>query len=196
MMRNRRIIVAMSGASGAILAAKTVNALIEKNVEVSVIASGPFRMVWQQEMTESFGEAVEKWADDPNFQIYAPGDFTAPIASGSHPIDGMIIVPSSMSTVASIRNGITDNLIKRAADVCLKEGRKLVIVPRESPLNAIHLENMGYLARIGVTILPADPPFYLGITTIEESAEITAQRGLLSLGVISELPETIRYSKE
>ena len=191
----RRIIVAMTGASGAILAAKTVDALIDQGIHVSIIPSGPFRMVWKQEMEESFGEWVERWADDPNFEIYAPGDIAAPIASGSYPVDGMIIVPSSMSTVASIRNGITDNLIKRAADVCLKEGRKLVIVPRETPLNAIHLENMGYLARLGVTILPADPAFYLGIKTIEQSAEITAQRGLLSLEVISELPERIRYSK-
>ena len=192
---NRRIIVAMSGASGAILASKTIDALMDQGVHVSAIASGPFRMVWNQEMAESFGERIEKWSDFPHFTMYAPGDVAAPIASGSYPIDGMIIVPSSMSTVASIRNGITDNLIKRAADVCLKEGRKLVIVPRETPLNAIHLENMGYLARLGVTILPADPAFYLGIKTIEESAEITAQRGLLSLQVISELPERIRYSE-
>ena len=190
-----RIIVAMSGASGAILASKTIDALIEHGVQVSAIASGPFRMVWKQEMTESFGESVERWASDCNFKMYAPGDISAPVASGSFPMDGMIIVPSSMSTIASIRNGITDNLIKRAADVCLKEGRKLVIVPRETPLNAIHLENMAYLAHLGVTILPADPAFYLGMKTLEQSAEVTAQRGLLSLNVINELPAHIRYSQ-
>ena len=107
---------------------------------------------------------------------------------------GMAIVPSSMATISALSHGLSDNLIRRAADVCLKEKRPLVVVPRESPLNAIHLENMTNLAKIGVTILPADPPYYLGIKTLDESANYTAERILLSLGVTEELPLNMRYN--
>ena len=190
-----RIIVAMSGASGAILAAKTVDALIHQGVHVSIIASAPFRMVWKQEMEESFGEWVETWADDPNFEMYAPGDIAAPIASGSYPVDGMIIVPSSMSTVASIRNGITDNLIKRAADVCLKEGRKLVIVPRETPLSSIHLENMLRVSNLGVAILPPVPAFYLKPRSVEDIVEYIVAKTIDSLGLLGFMNEELRYQR-
>ena len=192
--REKKIVIGITGASGSILAAKAIEKLISVGISVSVIASNPSRMVWDQEMDESYGEALEKWSDSGLMEYYGIRELTAPIASGSYPTMGMAIVPSSMATISALSHGLSDNLIRRAADVCLKEKRPLVVVPRESPLNAIHLENMTNLAKIGVTILPADPPYYLGIKTLDESANYTAERILLSLGITEELPLNMRYN--
>jgi 4-hydroxy-3-polyprenylbenzoate decarboxylase len=190
---HKRVIVGISGASGAMLALTMVDTLLDRKIPTTVVTSGAARMVWQQEMDQSFGEQIEKWSDYSNFEIFPIGDFTAPIASGSYPTLGMVIIPCSMATISAISNGLSDNLIRRAADVCLKEQRKLVIVPRESPLSAIHLDNMSKLAKIGVTILPSDPPYYLGINSLKESADFLAQRGLMALGVTNELPDHMQY---
>jgi 4-hydroxy-3-polyprenylbenzoate decarboxylase len=192
--KEKKIVIGITGASGSILAAKAIEKLISVGISVSVIASNPSRMVWDQEMDESYGEALEKWSDSGLVEYYGIRELTAPIASGSYPTMGMAIVPSSMATISALSHGLSDNLIRRAADVCLKEKRPLVVVPRESPLNAIHLENMTNLAKIGVTILPADPPYYLGIKTLDESADYTAERILLSLGITEELPLNMRYN--
>ena len=188
-----RIVVGISGASGSLLAAKTIEALLNHKVRVSLVASNPARMVWQHEMNMSYGESIEEWSYNDNFEHFAIGDFKAPIASGTYPTNGMVIVPSSMATISAVSKGLSDNLIRRAADVCLKERRPLVVVPRESPLNAIHLGNMKDLATFGVTILPPDPPYYLPINTQAESAEFTAQKVLNSLGVTSQLPKEMQY---
>ena len=193
-IKEKKIVIGITGASGSILAAKAIEKLISVGISVSVIASNPSRMVWNQEMDESYGEALEKWSDSGLVEYYGIRELTAPIASGSYPTMGMAIVPSSMATISALSHGLSDNLIRRAADVCLKEKRPLVVVPRESPLNAIHLENMTNLAKIGVTILPADPPYYLGIKTLDESANYTAERILLSLGITDELPMNMRYN--
>lgn len=193
-IKEKKIVIGITGASGSILAAKAIEKLISIGISVSVIASNPSRMVWDQEMDESYGEALEKWSDSGLVEYYGIRELTAPIASGSYPTMGMAIVPSSMATISALSHGLSDNLIRRAADVCLKEKRPLVVVPRESPLNAIHLENMTNLAKIGVTILPADPPYYLGIKTLDESANYTAERILLSLGITEELPLNMRYN--
>ena len=111
-------------------------------------------------MDESFQATVSKWREYPNFNFYMTGDLKAPIASGTTPTLGMIITPCSTSTVGAIAHGISSNLLQRAADVSIKEGRKLVLVPRETPLSPIHLENMLALSRIGVTILPPEPAFW------------------------------------
>ena len=193
--RKDSIIVGITGASGSILASKTINALLDKKIPTIVVASGPARVVWQQEMLESFGEAIEKWAQFDHFNHYALGEISAPIASGTVPVKGMAIIPSSMATVSGVANGLSDNLIRRAADVCLKEKRPLVMVPRESPLNEIHLANLTKLARYGVTILPSDPPFYLPLLSVEDAAGFTAQRVLLALGVIDMLPREMQYKR-
>jgi 4-hydroxy-3-polyprenylbenzoate decarboxylase len=190
----KSVVVGITGASGSILASKTIDALIYRNVPTSVVVSNAARMVWRQEMDETFGESIERWSDFEHFTHYAIGDIQSPLASGTYPSIGMAVVPSSMATVSAIANGISDNLIRRAADVCLKEGRPLVIVPRESPLNSVHLSNMAKLAGYGASIIPSDPPFYLPISTIENSAEFTAMRVLLGLGVINELPDKMQYS--
>ena len=190
------IIVGVTGASGSILASKTVDALLELNIPIVLVASNPARMVWQLEMSETFGESLERWAENPSFSHHAISDLQAPIASGTYPGRGMVIVPGSMATISAIVNGISDNLIRRAADVCLKEKRPFVIVPRESPLNRIHLSNLAALDSFGTSIVTADPPYYLPIKTLEDSATFTAQRVLLALNIIKELPEEFRYGED
>ena len=105
------------------------------------------------------------------------------------------MAPCSMATVAAVSQGLADNLIRRAADVTIKERRPLVIIPRESPLSVIHLENLTRLARLGATIIPPEPAFYLRQQTMDDVAEYAAQRALLALGVISELPEGMQYGE-
>jgi 4-hydroxy-3-polyprenylbenzoate decarboxylase len=189
----RPIVVGITGASGAILARATIEKLLAMDVPVIVTASSAARMVWQEEMDESFGEALERWSGSGHFAYYAIGDLRAPIASGTFPTLGMAVVPCSMATLAAIAHGLADNLLRRAADVCLKERRPLVLVPRETPLNAIHLENMTSLARLGVTILPPEPPFYLKPQSIQDVVDFVAQRTLVALGVTRALPDNMQY---
>ena len=130
---------------------------------------------------------------DSNFTIFQNGDLTAPIASGTFPTLGMAIVPCSMATIAAIASGLADNLLRRAADVSLKENRRLVIVPRETPLNAVHLDNMAKLARIGVAILPVQPAFYLRPKTINDVVDFMTERVIMSLGITKSLPDKMWY---
>ena len=192
-MNGRPVVVGITGASGAVLAQHTIDALLQEGVPVIASASRAARMVWSQEMSESFGAAMERWDDSDAFAYHSPSELAAPIASGTFPTRGMVIVPCSMATAAAVASGLSDNLIRRAADVTIKERRPLVIVPRESPLSAIHLRNLTRLAEVGATIIPPEPAFYLGQQTIEDVAEFVAQRALLALGVRSELPEGLRY---
>ena len=127
--------------------------------------------------------------------MYSNNDFYSPIASGTFKTKGMIIVPTSMNTIAAISNGISDNLIKRAADVVIKESRNLILVPRETPLNAIHLNNMAKLANIGVKFIPPNPPYYLAPKSIEEINDFIVNRILLSLEVINKLPDNYIYNE-
>ena len=190
----RPIVIGMTGASGSVLAGTAIDRLLQMEVPVIATASSAARLVWQEEMDESFGAALERWDDSGDFTFYASGDLRAPIASGTFPTLGMAVVPCSMSTMAAIAHGLADNLPRRAADVCLKEQRPLVLVPRETPLNAIHLENMASLARLGVTILPPAPAFYLRPQTVEDIVEFVVQRLLTALGVIDSLPEDAQYT--
>ena len=136
------VVVGITGASGAAMAVATIDRLLAMDLPVIGTASGAARMVWQDELDESFGSALERWKGAGDFTYYGIGDVRAPIASGSFPSQGMAVVPCSMATLAAIAHGLADNLVRRAADVCIKERRPLVLVPRETPLNAIHLENM------------------------------------------------------
>ncbi len=192
---SRPVVVGITGASGSIIALHTIDALLGAGVPVAASASSAARMVWKQEMDESFGEALERWTDSGMFSYHAPAELAAPIASGTFPTRGMILAPCSMATVAAAAHGLADNLIRRAADVAIKERRPLVVIPRESPLSVIHLENLARLATLGATIIPPEPAFYLGQQTIDDVAEYAAQRALLALGVISELPEGMRYGR-
>jgi flavin prenyltransferase len=151
-----RLIVAMTGATGAPLGVRLLEALRDQDeVETHLVLSRWARSTLELETPYSVRE-VTKLAD----VVYGSGDQAAAISSGSFRTDGMIIVPCSMKTLAGIRAGYAEGLIGRAADVCLKERRKLVLVPRETPLSELHLENMLALSRMGVIMLPPVPAFY------------------------------------
>ena len=190
---NLPVVIGISGASGSSIASGVIDAMLQMDRAVIATASSAARMVWQQEMDMTFGEALEDWRDSGDFTYFSPADMLAPIASGTYPTHGMAIVPCSMSTVAGIAHGFSDNLIRRAADVCIKERRPLTIVPRETPLSAIHLENMATLARLGVTVLPPEPPFYLKPRSLDDVVDFVVQKTLASLGLIGVLPDEMQY---
>ncbi len=190
----RPVVVGMTGASGAALGRATVDRLLSVDVPVVLTVSAAARLVWRQELDESFGVALERWGDTPGFSYYAPGDLQSPIASGTYPTLGMAIVPCSMATIAAVAHGFADNLVRRAADVCIKERRPLVVVPRESPLSAIHLDNMAALARLGVTVLPPEPAFYLRPKTVDDVVAFVVGRVVVALGLDSEMPGDMRYT--
>ena len=192
---DRPVVVGITGASGSLIALHTIEALLDNQIPVVACASSAARIVWKQEMAESFGEALERWTDSGIFSYHTASEVAAPIASGTFPTRGMALAPCSMATVAAVSQGLSDNLIRRAADVTIKERRPLVIIPRESPLSVIHLENLTRLATLGATIIPPEPAFYLRQQTIADVAEYAAQRALLALGVISELPDGMRYGQ-
>jgi len=173
-----RIIVGISGASGAIYGIRLLEELGRAGVETHLVISSWARETIRQE-TDYTPEGVEALAS----VCYSPEDQSAAISSGSFVTAGMVVVPCSMKTVAAIAHGYADNLLVRAADVCLKEQRKLILVPRESPLSAVHLENLLRLARLGVVILPPVPAFYHRPRSVEEIVDHTVGRVLDHLGV-------------
>lgn len=150
-----RLIIAITGASGAVYGQRLLEKLREKNVEIHLIVSKAAEKVIKHEL-EMTKEDIEKLADNS----YNVDDWNSPIVSGSFKTDGMIIIPCSMKTLAGIACGYSDNLILRAADVTLKERRRLILVPRETPLNVVHLRNMLALAEQGAAIVPAMPAYY------------------------------------
>lgn len=184
---NLPVIVGISGGSGSILARRAIDRLLEMQVPVMATCSGGARQTWQQEISEPFKDVLAAWEESPCFTYYPIGELGAPIASGTFATYGMIVVPCSMASLAAIAHGVGSNLLHRAADVCLKEGRKLVLVPRETPLSAIHLENMLTLARLGVTILSPEPAFYLAPKSIDDVVEFVVERALLAVGVLSQM---------
>ena len=150
-----RLIVAITGASGVVYGKRLLEVLQNKKIETHLIVSKVAEKIIEHEL-EATKKDIEKLAS----HVYSIDDLTAPIASGSFKTDAMIIIPCSMKTMAGIAHGYAENLILRAADVMLKEKRKLILVPRETPLNIIHLRNMLELAKQGVTIVPAMPAYY------------------------------------
>ncbi len=188
------VVVGISGASGAILARAMIDRLLSAERPVIATATAAARMVWRQESEESFGEALERWADWGRFTYCPVGDLSAPIASGTFPTTGMVVTPCSMATVAAISSGAVDNLLRRAADVTLKEKRPLVVVPRETPLTETHLENMASLARRGAVVLPPHPPFYLGgDASIRHTVDFIVERAMVALGLSDRMPEGMTY---
>lgn len=169
-------IVAFTGASGIVYGLKVLEELESQGVELHVVFSKAALRVLKDEHDIAISQAklsskilIQK--ESSNIYFYNPKDIGAKLASGSAIFSGMLIVPCSMGTLASVANGLSQNLIQRAADVTIKEGRKLILVPRETPLSAIHLENMLKLSRIGVSIVPAMPGFYLKPKSINDLVE-------------------------
>lgn len=159
----KQVIVAISGASGAIYGVRLVRALRDARVRVHLTISPSAEITLKLE-TGMNPRDLARLAT----HTYPSTDLTAPISSGSSPIDAMVIAPCSTKTLAAIASGYSDNLITRAADVALKENRTLVLVPRETPLSQIHLRNMLTLARAGAVILPASPGFYHNPKTVDD----------------------------
>jgi 4-hydroxy-3-polyprenylbenzoate decarboxylase len=186
------ITVAFTGASGMAYGLRLVECLLKEGVRVSLLYTQAAQIVAKQELdltlptrpvdaerhfTERFQAAAGQ------LRVFGREDWFAPVASGSNPGDAMVICPCTMGTLASIAAGMSENLIERAADVMLKEKRKLVIVPRETPFSTLHLENMLRLAHAGATILPANPGFYHRPQHIEELVDFIVGRVLDHLGV-------------
>jgi len=193
----KRYVVAITGASGSIYAISLLRGLVSAGTEIAVTMSREGRMIMAEEVGidtvgKSDAEAAAvltkaTGAPSGTLTFHNEDDLHAPISSGSHPVDGMFVVPCSMKTLAAIANGYADTLIERSADVALKERRPLVIVPRETPLSAIHLENMLKLSRLGVHILAAMPGFYGGPKTIQELADSIAGRALDLMGITNDI---------
>ncbi|RLG22846.1 aromatic acid decarboxylase [Methanosarcinales archaeon] len=175
-----RIVVGMTGASGIQIGLKILDVLSEggDDIDIDLILSKPALRILQLE-TDMFPEDVVEKATF----VWDDYDMDAPVASGSCRFDGMVVVPCSMKTLGEIASGISQTLISRVADVCLKERRKLVLVPRETPLNVIHLENMLKVARAGAIVLPACPAYYTRPRTAEDCIDFIAGRVLDMLGV-------------
>ena len=169
-----KLLVAVGGASGSIYARRLLESLSTGPAEVGVCFSARGLEVWRHEM-----------GSEPSFAFrrYAIDDFGSPFASGSALWDAVVVLPCSMGRLARIAHGLGDDLISRAADVALKERRKLVLVVRETPLSPIHLENMLSVTRAGAVVLPASPSFYLRPTSIEQLADTVVARVLDQLGL-------------
>lgn len=181
-----RYIVALTGASGAVYGITLARELMARGYEIHLIASEPAKIVIAQELK---WDPVLDWEEA--FHKYLPGqlvyyensDIAAPVASGSFITSGMVIIPCTMSTAAAVANGLSNNLIERAADVMLKEKRQLIIVPRETPLSVVHLRNLLELAQMGVQIIPAMPGFYHDPHTIKDLVDFVVGKVMDSMNI-------------
>ena len=187
----KTITVGISGASGAVYAQRLLIQLEDSPEvrQINLVISGPGRRVISDELdvsaTADTEQLIAEMIGRPPAKtiVFHPGDIGAVIASGSYPVDAMVIIPCSASTLGVLASGSCRNLLHRAADVCLKEGRKLVLVPRETPLSTIHLENMLRLKQAGAVIAPAMPAFYHRPQTLIEMADHFVYRVMDHLGL-------------
>ena len=195
---NEAIAVAMTGASGACYGLRLVQCLLEAGRTVQLMISRPGQVVINMETdlelpadSEGIREALLRHfgLDDGPLQVFGRQQWLAPVASGTNPPRAMVICPCTTGTLASVANGICDDLIDRAADVALKERRPLILVVRETPYSAIHLENMLRLTRAGATILPANPGFYFRPRRIDDLVDFVVARILDHLQVPHRLGE-------
>lgn len=193
---HRPVILAMTGASGAPYALRLLQCLLEKQRPVYLLVSKAAQMVLQMESDLDIpgrpGD-MQAWltnyykVDSHLLTVFGREQWTAPIASGSHSARHMVICPCTTGTLAAVANGNSDNLIERAADVMLKEQRKLIMVVREMPLSVIHMENMLRLGRAGATIMPANPGFYNKPGDIQDLVDFVVARILDHLDVEHDL---------
>jgi flavin prenyltransferase len=177
-----KLIVAMTGATGSILGIRLLEVLKEAGVETHLVMSEWAEKTMQIE-TQYRPDDVKKLAS----HVYAPDNQASRISSGSFRVDGMVIAPCSMKTLAAIRVGFADSLIPRAADVILKERKKLVILPRELPLNSIHIENMLGLSNAGAVILPPMLTFYNKPSTLDDAINHVVARTMDQFGIENDL---------
>ena len=184
-INKKHVILAFTGASGAPYGLRLLQLLLQADCQVDLIFSKAAQMVLAMEtdlnlparpadIADFFSNLHQAKADQ--LRVFGRDDWMAPAASGSHTAGAMVVCPCTAGTLAAIANGMSDNLIERAADVMIKEQRKLILVPREAPFSAIHLENMLKLARLGVCIMPANPGFYYKPKTIEDLVDFVVAR--------------------
>lgn len=187
------VCLALTGASGLPYGLRLLECLLAAGVRVQLLYSQAAQIVARQEMglelpsraADARAALLARYpaADPDRLAVYGREEWFAPVASGSNPPDAMVVCPCSMGTLAAIAQGLADNLIERAADVVLKESRKLVLVPRETPFSIIHLENMLRLARAGAIILPPSPGFYHHPQSVEDLVDFVVARILDQIGV-------------
>ena len=190
----KTICLALTGASGMPYGLRLLDCLLAAGCRVQLLYSQAAQVVARQETDlelpsrpadarQALLARLPSAVNPENLQIYGREEWFAPVASGSNPPEAMVICPCSMGTLAAIAQGLADNLIERAADVVLKEGRKLVLVPRETPFSVIHLENMLRLARAGACIVPPSPGFYNHPQTVADIVDFVVARVLDQIGV-------------
>jgi 4-hydroxy-3-polyprenylbenzoate decarboxylase len=186
------VTLALSGASGMAYGLRLLECLVAADLEVNLLVSQAAHLVAKQELgvalparavdlQHQLDDALDTY--DGQLRVYGREDWNAPLASGSNPADAMVVCPCSMGTLAAVAHGLSDNLIERAADVTLKEQKKLILVPRETPFSVLHLENMLALARMGAVILPANPGFYHHPASVEALVDFIVSRILDQLGI-------------
>ena len=192
----KTVCLALTGASGMPYGLRLLECLLAAGCRVQLLYSQVASIVARQEMNEELparaseaqAKLRERYAALPGrLDVYGREEWFAPVASGSNPPDAMVVCPCTMGTLAAIAQGLANNLIERAADVALKEGRLLVLVPRETPFSAIHLENMLRLARAGAVILPPNPGFYHHPQRIDDLVDFVVARLLDQVGVAHSL---------
>ena len=195
-MDNRRITVAITGASGSVYGLRLVQCLIRSGVQIYLLISEAGQLVIPIETglklprdTQGSTDYFSKHygAAKGQLQVFGREEWNSPVASGSNAPDAMVVTPCSTGTLSAIASGASNNLIERAADVMLKERRRLILLVRETPLSAIHLENMLKLSRLGVQIMPASPGFYHQPQQISELVDFMVARLLDQLGIKNEL---------
>jgi 4-hydroxy-3-polyprenylbenzoate decarboxylase len=193
---NKTVALAFTGASGLPYGLRLLECLLAAEVRVWLLYSQAAQLVAKQELAmvlpaqprEAQRLFAERFAaQDGQLAVFGTQDWNAPLASGSNAPDAYVVCPCSMGTLAKIATGLADDLIARAADVVLKEGRKLILVPRETPLSVIHLENMLRLARAGATILPPSPGFYHRPDSVQSMVDFVVARILDQLAIAHEL---------
>ncbi|XZG70083.1 flavin prenyltransferase UbiX [Chitinibacteraceae bacterium HSL-7] len=192
----KTITLAFTGASGLPYGLRTLECLLAAGCHVHVLYTQAAQIVAKQELGETWPSRAEDLAarfrtrygvNETRLKVWGQQEWFAPMASGSNPGDGMVVVPCTMGALAAMANGSSDNLLERAADVMIKERKTLVVVPREAPFSALHLENMLKLARLGVVILPPNPGFYHHPKTIEDLVDFVVARILDQLGIAHQL---------
>ena len=178
----KKIVVGITGASGSVYAVRLIDVLREQNIEVHAVVTDSGQRVLDYECGVTM-EELSRRVD----VLYPNADVGAAIASGSFRMDAMVVLPCSMKTAGAIAHGVTDDLLTRAADVTLKEGRRLLLVPRETPMHEIHLENLLRLARAGAVVMPAAPGFYHRPETLDDLVNMMVGKILDRLGIEAEL---------
>lgn len=188
----KTVTLALTGASGMAYGMRLLECLLAADVRVYLLLSQAAHIVAKQELGVALparASDLEKQlsdglgVSDGQLRVFGREDWNAPVASGTNPADAMVVCPCSMGTLAAIAHGLSDNLIERAADVMLKERRKLILVPREAPFSTLHLENMLALSRMDAVVLPANPGFYHHPQTVEDIIDFIVARILDQLGI-------------